>query len=188
MRRVAWLLVLLIVGGGFSVLADCGCSQGVEPECYVTFRANELIAFSTIFPVDFFTQHAVTETPFVLGWLVESADGSAVRTATFDDVVGWPRTFVWDLADDEGHDVGPGFYRIHVSTTAGVVSAAVRLIACCNPCLSCWSCCVCTTCPAAGGRCPTPCGEPYLVLSVDSTKACCAATFGVWTEWVPEGP
>jgi hypothetical protein len=182
MRRVGWLLALAVLGGTLSVAADCGCSQGVEPVCYVTFRTNELISFSTVFPVDYFTAHSTSETPFLLGWMVIAADGSVVRTVAFDDVVGWLQDFVWDLTDEDGHDVSPGFYRIVVSTTAGPVAAEVRLVSCCTPCQACWSCCLCTTCPTAGGRCVTPCGEPYLVLDVSSTKSCCAFTFSLWGE------
>jgi len=184
MRRVGWLLALAVLGWGLSASADCGCAQGVEPSCYVTFRTNEMISFSTVFPIDYFTAHSTTETPFLLGWLVETADGVLVRSTAFDDVVGWGQDFVWDLTDDEGRDVVPGFYRILVSTTAGVVSADVRLVSCCVPCVSCWSCCLCSTCPNGGaGRCPTVCGEPYLVLGIDSTKSCCGVSFQFHWEW-----
>jgi hypothetical protein len=183
MRRVGWLLALAILGGAFSAAADCGCSQGVEPACYVTFRSNELISFSTVFPVDYFTTHETSETPFVLGWMVTAADGTVVRSVAFDDVVGWLQDFVWDLTDEDGHDVPVGFYRIVISTTAGPVAADVRLVSCCTPCVACWSCCLCATCPTAGNRCPTPCGEPYLELGVSSTKSCCAFTFQLFGEW-----
>jgi len=183
MRRVAWLLALVILGIGLAAAADCGCAQGVEPECYVTFKTNEIISFSAVFPLDYFTMHAVTETPFVLGWLITAADGSIVRSVAFDDVVGWSTQFVWNLTDESGHDVAPGFYRIHISTTAGLVTADVRLVSCCTPCFACWSCCLCTTCPGAGGRCPTPCGEPYLALDVESTKSCCGFSFSLHWEW-----
>ena len=77
MRRVGWLLALAILGGALSATAaDCGCSQGVEPACYVTFRSNELISFSAVFPLDYFTTHETSETPFALGWMVTAADGS----------------------------------------------------------------------------------------------------------------
>ncbi len=184
MRRVGWLLALAILGGALSAAADCGCSQGVEPACYVTFRSNELISFSTVFPLDYFMAHETTETPFVLGWMVTSADGSVVHNVAFNDVVGWPQVFVWDLTDETGRDVAVGFYRIVVSTTAGPVAADIRLVSCCTPCVACWSCCLCTTCPTAGGRCPTSCDEPYLELSVSSTKSCCAFTFELFGDWV----
>ena len=120
MRRVGWLLALAILGGALSAAAaDCGCSQGVEPACYVTFRTNESISFSTVFPVDYFTAHSTGETPFALGWMITAADGSMVRSVAFDDVVSWSQDFIWDLTDEDGHDVSPGFYRIVVSTTAG---------------------------------------------------------------------
>ncbi len=184
MRRVGWLLAVAILGGALSATAaDCGCSQGAEPSCYVTFRSNELISFSAVFPLDYFTTHETSETPFVLGWMVTAADGSVVRSVAFDDVVGWPQDFVWDLTDEDGDDVAVGFYRIVVSTTAGPVAADVRLVSCCTPCVACWSCCLCTTCPNAGGLCSTPCGEPYLELEVSSTKRCCAFTFQLFGEW-----
>jgi len=173
MRRVLWLLVLAVLCIGLQASADCGCSGGAEPSCYVTFRTNELIGFSTVFPLEYFTLHSITETPFVLGWAVTAPDGTVVRSITFPDLVGWSQPFVWDLTDSDGHGVAPGFYRITVATTAGPISTDVRLVACCSPCLSCWSCCLCSTCPREGGRCPTPCGDPYLVLSVDSTRSCC---------------
>jgi hypothetical protein len=184
MRRVGWLLALVIVGWGLSALADCGCAQGLEPSCYVTFRTNELIKFSTVFPIEFFATHSTTETPFLLGWLVETADGILIHSTAFDDVVGWGQDFVWDLTDDAGHDVVPGFYRISVLTTVGVVSADVRLVSCCTPCVTCWSCCLCSACPNGGaGRCPTACGEPYLALDIDSTKSCCGVSFQFQWEW-----
>ncbi len=183
MRQVGWLLALAVLCVGLSASADCGCSGGVEPSCYVTFRTNEWIGFSTVFPLDYFLAHSITETPFVLGWLVTTSDGSVVRSVAFDDVVGWSQGFVWDLTDAAGHDVEPGFYRITVSTTAGPVSADVRLVSCCTPCVTCWTCCLCRTCPGAGGRCPTPCADPYLVLGVNSTKSCCAFTFQLFGEF-----
>jgi hypothetical protein len=179
-----WIVALLVLGGAVAAAAaDCGCSKSVEPSCYVTFRTNELISFSTVFPVDYFVVHSTTETPFVLGWMVAAADGSVVRSVVFPDIVGWLQEFVWDLTDEDGLDVGPGFYTITISTTAGPVTANVRLVSCCEPCLACWSCCVCTTCPTAGGLCPCTFGEPYLVLDVSSTKNCCAFTFQLYGEW-----
>jgi hypothetical protein len=174
MRRVAWGLAFIVLGSAFSVLADCGCAQGAEPECYVTFRTNELVSFSAVFPLEFFTAHSTTETPFILGWGIEAAGGILIRSVSFSDVAGWWQDFVWDLADDSGNEVEPGFYRVLVLTTAGVVSADIRLVSCCTPCLACWSCCLCTTCPRAGhGSCPAPCGEAYLELDVAATKSCC---------------
>lgn len=182
MRRVGWLLVLAVLLLGVAASADCGCSQGVEPDCYVTFETNEHISFSAVFPLDYFTLHAVTETPFVLGWTILAADGSVVRSVAFPDVVGWGTTFFWDLDDAAGQPVEPGFYQILVATTAGTLTADVRLVSCCTPCTSCWSCCVCSACPTAGGRCPTPCGEPYIALDVYETTHCCGLTFQFWID------
>ncbi len=183
MRRVGWLLGLaMLFGVVLASAADCGCSQGVEPPCYVTFRSNELIEFSAVFPLDYFIAHSTSETPFALGWMVTAADGSVVRSVEFDDVVGWMTDFIWDLRDEEGRDVAPGFYRIAVLTTAGPVAADVRIVSCCTPCVACWSCCVCSICPAPGGLCPCLRGEPYLVLDVSSTRSCCLFTFGLYIE------
>jgi hypothetical protein len=181
MRRWVWVSLFLVLTTGLTAAADCGCAQGAEPPCYVTFRSNEAIGFSTVFPVEYFVMNATTETPFVLGWMITAADGAVVRGATFDDVVGWLTGFEWDLRDEAGREVAPGFYQIAVLTTAGPVVADVRIVSCCNPCVSCWSCCVCTSCPGAGGRCPTVCGAPYLALSVAATKSCCG--FGVTFHW-----
>ncbi len=182
-RRMVWCVLWIIVGLGLCAVADCGCDQGLEPSCYVTFRTNELVSLSVVFPFEFFAVHATTETPFVLGWAVESTDGALVRSTAFSDVAGWWEHFVWDLTDDAGHEVSPGFYHVIVSTTAGPVRADIRLISCCTPCAPCWSCCLCTTCPRAGdGLCPTECGEPYLVLDVAATTNCCAFSFLVFGE------
>lgn len=185
MRRVGWLLALsLLIGGLSTTAADCGCSQGVEPPCYVTFRSNESILFSAVFPLDYFLLNATSETPFALGWMVTASDGAVVRNVAFDDVVGWMTEFVWDLRDADGRDVAPGFYRISVLTTAGPVSADVRIVSCCTPCVQCWSCCLCSICPPPGGLCPCLRGEPYLVLGVASTRSCCLFTFELFGEWV----
>lgn len=184
MRRWGWLLVVAMAWGAVAAsAADCGCAQGVEPPCYVTFRSNEWIEFSAVFPVDYFIVHSTTETPFALGWIVTAADGSIVRSVAFDDVVGWQTDFVWDLEDADGRDVAPGFYRIAVLTTAGPVAADVRIVSCCAPCIECWSCCLCSTCPTAGGLCPCLRGEPYLVLDVGFTGSCCVFTFELFGEW-----
>jgi hypothetical protein len=183
MRRVSWLLAVLLLGLSLTVWADCGCSSGTEPSCYATFRSNESIAFSLTVPIDYFLNSGTSETPLIIGWRVETQDGTVVRLVTFDEFKGHWNTFLWDLTDDNGQVVGEGFYRIVVMTTsAGETAADVKVISCCTPCLSCVSCCPCATCVDGRiPRCPTECGQPYLVLSEgDQTRNCCAFTVQIY--------
>jgi hypothetical protein len=182
MRRVSWLVAALVLGFGLSVWADCGCTSGLEPSCYATFRSNELVSFSLTVPIDYFLCNNTTETPMITGWRVEELDGTLVRLALFDEVKGHWNAFLWDLTDDSGQVVDEGFYRIVVMTTsAGEAAADVRIVSCCNPCMTCWSCCPCATCVDGRiYRCPTEYGSPYLVLGVGGTRSCCAFTVQVF--------
>ncbi|MEW5825508.1 MAG: hypothetical protein AB1778_01645 [Candidatus Bipolaricaulota bacterium] len=173
MRRggwsAAWALVVLI-GLSASVFSDCGCGTAGEPSCYATFLASESIGMTAVFPIEYFMCYGVTETPMILGWRVETWEGTPVQGVVFDDVAGHWQTFVWDQRGFDGQPVDPGFYRLMVDTTAGAISAAVRIDPCCAPCTACWTCCPCNVCT---DRCPTDRCEPYLALNVAAARSCC---------------
>lgn len=188
MSRVGWVVVVLLFTMGVGALADCGCQPGLTPECYATFRTNELVAFSLTVPVEYFMVNNTSQTPMITGWRVEDENGAVVRSVAYAEPAGHWKTFFWDLTDDNGFDVEPGFYRIFVATTsAGEAAVSVRLISCCTPCVCCSICCSTSICVDGRiRRCPTEFGDPYIVLSAGGTKRCCGLTVQLFGEVVIE--
>jgi len=182
--RSLWCALVLVCVVGVLVWADagCGCPPAEQPQCYETFRSNEIIAFSLTLPVDYFWCHGVTETPLITGWRVEAQDGAIVR----DEPLSWPTgswaTFAWDLTNDVGELVGPGFYRVVVYTDLTAPISADVLIEPCRSCSAYWSCwpccptlcCLCSCQPLT--RCRVPMGEPYLELRNGGERSCCGLT------------
>lgn len=171
MKSAGWVALCLVMAVSVGGWAQCGCGEPQEPFCYMTFQSNETIEFTLIAPLDYFTCHNTTVSPGIWGWRVEAWDGTAVRTVTYSD---GPKSRLlvmeWDLYDDAGYLVDPGYYRIVVMSTDGDVSYPVRILERCRPCCGCfcwWHAPVVCDVP-----CPIPYGELYLSLAVGETRPC----------------
>ncbi len=177
MRKIGLVVAAILLAAGLTGFADCGCATDAQETCYTVFRANEIIQFSLVVPVDYYWCHDTTATPLITGWWVEVEDGPIVKHVEFSEPRGHWETFTWDLTDDTGNYVAPGSYRIVVSTTStDDVEAHVKILSCCcSPCFFCCqpSPCICRT----PSHCPVPYGEAYLSLKSGGTRNCC--TFSV---------
>jgi hypothetical protein len=183
MRRAGWVVLLLVGLASFVAAAqtDCGCVDASAPTCYTTFRSNEIIDFQLIVPLDFYWMHNTTETPLITAWRVETLEGVLVKYVPQSEPKGHWATFSWDLTDDYGCLVDPGFYRIIVSSPlTGDVFADVEIISCC--CWSCWGCCPSPCyCPWIN-PCIPACGQAYLKLANGGTRNCCTFHLTIYAE------
>lgn len=168
---IALLLVLAVSIVGWAQ-CDCGVQEG--PTCYLAFKSNETIVFSLVAPVDYFMCQGTTVSPSIFGWRVEAADGTVVRLVVYP---GEPRgrmtAMEWDLYDESGHLVPPGFYRIVVMTTDGDVFYPVRIVEACRSYCGC--CCWWPTSFARDVPCRIQYGELYLSLRVGETRPGCVS-------------
>ncbi len=171
MKRGSWIVFLIVAFVSLGVWAQCDCGVQDEPSCYLAFKTTETIEFSLIAPIDYFTVHQTTVSPSIFGWRVEAWDGTLVRTVIYP---GEPKgrwlTMEWDLYDDDGYLVPPGYYRIIVMSTDGDVSYPVRIVEACHAFCGCF--CGCYAPLACDVPCCVPFGELYLSLSVGETRPC----------------
>jgi len=189
MKRFGWVALLLVVAVSVGGWAQCGCEDPEEPTCYLTFQSNETIEFSLIVPVDYFVCHGTSVSPSVWGWRAETLDGVVVRTFAYPrGPVGRWVTMEWDLYDDSGYLVDPGWYRIVVMTTDGDVSYPVLILERCRPCWGCWCGCGCTPCIDCDVPCCIPFGEMYLSLAVGETRSCYGLSFSLHFRFECESP
>jgi len=150
----------------------------MDPGCYMTFQSNETIEFTLIAPVDYFVCHNTTVSPGIWGWRVEALDGAVVRTVLFEDGPMSRRIpMEWDLYDDSGYLIDPGYYTIVVMSTDGDVSYPVRILERCRPCCGCW--CWRTAPVVCDVPCLIPYGELYLSLAVGETRSCFGLSFSL---------
>lgn len=178
MKSAGWIALLLVIAASVGGWAQCGCGEQETPICHLTFRSNETIEFSLVAPVDYFMCHGTTVSPSIIGWRVETWDGAIVRSVVYS---GQPKgrwiTMEWDLYDDSGYLVPPGFYRVVVMTTDSDVSYPVRILERCRPCCGCL--CWWTAPVACDVPCPIPYGELYLSLAVGETRSCNGLSFSL---------
>jgi hypothetical protein len=165
------LAAVLIVSVSLVGWAQCGCNTGEAPDCYLAFRTTQTIQFALQAPVDYFIMHGTSVSPSIFGWRVEAWDGSLVRTVIYPgDPKGRWLTMEWDLYDDQGYLVSPGFYSIIVMTTDGDVAYPVKIV---NPCVSFCDCfCGCYAPMMCDVPCCIPFGELYLTLDVGEERPC----------------
>jgi len=188
MGRSLWITVVLVCLTSLVVWADagCDCESANQPACYATFQSNEIIAFWLTVPLDYFLCQGVTETPLITQWWVETLDGVIVREGDLSYPIGAWATFRWDLTNDAGDLVGPGFYRIVVVTTSTPTVTADVLIEPCRACSawwSCWPCCPTLTCLCQcqpSMDCSTPYGWPYLELRNGGKRKCCGLSVHIY--------
>ena len=176
MKRIVWTVLLLTVCSGLVAWGQCICSPQDGPECYMTFRTNEVVGISLIVPMDFFMAQDTTIPPKILGWRIETWSGMVIRAEFFAEgpLPNWTE-IEWNLEDQDGTIVDPGYYRVVVETTAGDADYPVRIIERCRPCCGCW-CWWAQPNPCAPVCC-IPYGRPYLELSVADTRPCSLLTF-----------
>jgi len=178
MKRTAWLVLLSMVVVSFGAWAQCNCYGPDAPACFMTFQSNETIEFTLIAPVDYFVCHNTSVSPSIWGWRVEAADGDVVRTVLFEDgPISRRIPMEWDLYDDAGYLVDPGFYTIVVMSTDGEVTYPVRILERCRPCSGCW--CWCNVPAGCDVPCCIPFGELYLSLAIGETRPC----YGLSISW-----
>jgi hypothetical protein len=168
-KHAGWIAFLIVALVSLGVWAQCDCGAADEPSCYLAFKTTETIDFSLIAPIDYFAVHQTTVSPSLFGWRVEAWDGTVVRTVIYPgEPVGRWLTMEWDLYDDAGYLVSPGFYRIIVMSTDGEVSYPVRIVEACPTFCGCG----CYAPLACDVPCCVPFGELYLSLSVGETRSC----------------
>ncbi len=178
MKKAAGVLVaVLAVSISLMGWAQCGCDTGEAPECYLAFRTTETIEFTLQAPIDYFIMHGTSVSPSIFGWRVEAWDGTLVRTVVYPgDPKGRWLTMAWDLYDDQGYLVPPGFYHIIVMTTDGDVSYPVKIVdpcsAYCDYCNYGNCCCGCAMPLMCDVPCCVPFGELYLTLNVGEERSC----------------
>ena len=188
MKSAGWITLLLVIVVSVGAWAQCGCGVPEEPNCYLSFKSNETIEFSLIAPIDWFEANGKTQSPRIFGWRVEELDGTVVRTSIYP---GEPRSRLtimeWDLHDDAGYLVPPGYYQIIVMTTETDVSYPVRVVESCRS----WSGCFCG-CYVPATCCDSPCcipfGELYLTLDVGETRPCGGLTINLTFTFECEEP
>ena len=170
MKAVGWITLLLVAAVSVGGWAQCDCGEPEAPFYCATFRSNETIQFRLVAPIDYFMCHNTTVSPGIWGWRVETVDGTIVRTVTYSN---GPRSRLlameWDLYDDAGYLVDPGYYNLVVMSTDGDVSYPVRILERCRPCCGC--CCCCWSAPACAVPCRIPFGEMYLTLAVGEARS-----------------
>ncbi len=187
MKPIAWMGLLLVIVMSVGAWAQCGCGDVEGPDCYLTFKSNETIEFSLVAPVDYFVSHATTVSPSIAGWRIEAWDGTVVRSVIYQgDPKGRWITMEWDLYDEAGYLVPPGFYRVVVMTTDGDVSYPVRLLERCRRCCGCW--CWSSSYLACDVPCCVPFGELYLSLAVGETRSCFGLSFSLTLQFECSGP
>jgi hypothetical protein len=178
MKSAGWMALLLVIAASVGGWAQCGCGDPETPICYLTFPSNETIEFSLVAPVDYFVCQETTVSPGILGWRVHAWDGTVVRSVVYPgEPKGRWMSMVWDLYDDSGYLVPPGYYRIVVLTTDGDVSYPVRILERCRPCCGCF--CWWAAPPACDVPCRIPYGELYLSLGVGETRSCYGLSFSL---------
>ena len=187
MKSVGWIALLLVIAVSVGGWAQCGCGGAEQPGCYLTFQSNETIEFSLVAPIDYFTCHGTTVSPGIWGWRVEASNGTIVRTVTYPD---GPKSRLlimeWDLYDEMGCIVSPGYYRIVVMSTDGDVSYPVRILERCRPCFGCF--CWSYAPVACDVPCPIPYGELYLRLAIGETRSCFGLSFSMTFHFNCSGP
>ncbi len=178
MKRSAGWALLGVLALSVMAAAQCDCVEGETPTCFLTFRPNETIAFELIAPIDYFVCHGTSVSPSIWGWQVEAADGSVVRSVTYSNgPVGRWIDMAWDLYDDSGELVPPGYYTIVVMTTDGDVSYPVQVQGRCRPWCTCY--CGCAVRSVCDVPCRIPFGELYLALSVGETRPRSGLSFSI---------
>jgi hypothetical protein len=184
MKSIGWILLSLVVALSVGAWAQCDCGSLEVPDCYLAFRTTETIEFVLEAPVEYFMKYNTSVSPGIFGWRVETWDGNVVRTVIFPgEPVGRLTIMEWDLADESGTIVPPGFYNVIVMTTASDVSYPVRVVEACRTGCGCF--CWCCAPRACDVPCCTPLGELYLTLGVGQTRSCCGLSFslGITLEW-----
>ena len=178
MRTVGFIALLLVIATSFAGASQCDCGAQEVPDCYLAFKSNETIEFSLIAPVDYFMCHGTTVSPSIFGWRVEACDGTVVRTVIYP---GEPKgrwiAMEWNLYDESGYLVPPGFYQIIVMTTDSDVAYPVRIVEACHPCWGCF--CGCYAPLTCDAPCCIPYGELYLTLDVGEVRSCGGLSFSI---------
>ena len=191
MKSTGLLAVLLVAVFSLGALGQCGCGDAVEPDCYLAFKTTETIAFTLDAPIDYFIAHNTGVSPSIFGWRVESGDGNVVRTEIFPgEPVGRWTIMEWDLTDDSGIMVLPGYYRVIVMTTDSDVSYPVKIVETCRTYCGCFCGCFCgCVAPlACDNPCCTPHGELSLALTVGETRSCSGLNFSMTLTFECEEP
>jgi len=178
MKSIGCVALLLVIAMSLGAWAQCWCETQEEPGCYLSFKTTETIEFSLEAPIDYFMTHQTTESPSIFGWRVETWDGTIVRTVVYP---GEPRgrwiTMEWDLYNDDGHLVPPGYYQIIVMSTDSDVAYPIRIVEACHSFCGCF--CGCYAPMACDNPCCIPFGELYLTLGVGETRPCSGLTFSM---------
>ena len=176
MRSVGILALFLILSTSLIATSQCGCGIDVDPDCYLVFKTNETIEFSLVVPMDWFQVNGYTQNPRIFGWRIETKEGNVVRTVVFD---GEPRNRLevmeWDLANEDGQIVAPGYYNVIVMTTDSDVVYPVRIVDACRSFCACL--CDCYTPLICDIPCCPPYGQLYLDLRVGEVRSCNGLSF-----------
>ncbi|MCX7844287.1 MAG: hypothetical protein N2507_02865 [Candidatus Bipolaricaulota bacterium] len=190
MKRAA-LLMLALGAVGWGAFAQ-GCAPCAlpdpQPPCFTAFWQGEDVCLELVVPWSVFCGCCCPAPQVqVTGWRVVTWEGALVYQEIFPSPVA-PGRWVWKQVDSKGNPVGPGYYKVIVSTTTGEYENTLKIVArpdCCSPCcfplffLGCLvfgsrPCAVpwCTPyvklyrCPVCVAPCGAPCGVT-LFLGVD---------------------
>jgi hypothetical protein len=130
-------------------LAQCGCEPEPvvgDPECYAGFYVGNPILFKLVVPADFFMECPGCPVPAIIGWRVETADGTVVFEQSYIEPKGHYHEMTWTQHDTWGNPVPTGYYKLVIATdSAGEVAHFVNIQQ--RPCLAwpcwcgCWGCC-----------------------------------------------
>jgi hypothetical protein len=187
MKSTVLVAVLLVAVLSLGAWGQCGCGEAVEPDCYSAFKTTETIEFVLEAPIDYFMMHNTSVSPSIFGWRVETSDGTIVRTEIFPgDPVGRWTIMEWDLTDDSGAIVLPGYYNIIVMTTDSDVAYPVKIVEACRTFSGCF--CGCYAPLMCDNPCCVPFGELYLTLAVGETRSCGGLNFSITLTFECEEP
>jgi hypothetical protein len=187
MKSIGWISLSLVVALSVGAWAQCDCESLEAPDCYLAFKTTETIEFVLEAPIDYFMKYNTSVSPSIFGWRVETWDGDVVRTVIFPGgPVGRLTIMEWDLADESGTIVPPGYYNVIVMSTVSDVSYPVRIVEACHTWSGCF--CGCYAPLACDVPCCIPFGELYLTLSVGETRPCSGLSFSMTLTFECEEP
>lgn len=164
MKRARLLALALVVFGGVVAWGQWWCDPcgpppppPLEPSCYVTFWAGEPIQVDLVVPWGILCCNPCGPATMIIGWSVEAFGGGVVYQYAYPVPVGGSTKIIWNQQDSTGVQMSPGFYRIAVMTTTGVVTTHVKIVVQTD---CCWSWCQPVSKPCGVSWC-----DPYLKLS-----------------------